>query len=112
MSEHLIQRKTNTLPLTQLDGETLSSSALEVKNTQALIMEAVSKLQQSKGLLQDIAFKEQVIRDQCLESRDPQRYARLQSDIAKIAIRDYDSAMSMIRYLQNENDFLKGKNQQ
>jgi uncharacterized coiled-coil protein SlyX len=51
-----------------------------------------------------------VIRDSCLENKHPQRFARLQSDLARIALRDYESALGIIRQLQNEVEYLKGRN--
>lgn len=41
---------------------------------------------------------------------DSHLFQRLESDVARIAIRDYEAALGMIRYLQGENESLRQRN--
>ena len=52
-----------------------------------------------------------MIRDKCLESKDGSLFHRLEGEITKIALRDYESALNMIRYLQTENEHLRSRNE-
>jgi hypothetical protein len=67
-------------------------------------MEAVQALTAFKRVSNELALKDQYIRDAFLEHLDGSLFYRLESDIGRTAMRDYESSLNMIRYLQTENE--------
>ena len=63
-----------------------------------------------KSSLEDTRRKDQLLRDHFLESVKGSAFRKLESDIAKQSIRDYESSLTLIRYLQSENEHLKRRN--
>lgn len=55
-----------------------------------VLMEAISAMTHLKKLVNQITLKDQLLKDKCLEHLDDSLFSRLESDIAKSAIRDYE----------------------
>lgn len=75
-------------------------------------METIKMLEHSKNILIDDRYKDQLIRDSFfLESSSPSSFLKLQSDLAQLSIRDYESSLTLIRQLQSENKRLLRQNE-
>ena len=82
-------------------------SSPETLASQGLLMETISTLETFKRSFDDSRRKDQILRDHCLESVHGSSFHRLESDIARQAIRDYERSLSLIKYLQSENEQLR-----
>lgn len=73
-------------------------------------METISAMQHLKKLVNQITLKDQLLKDKCLENLPNTLFSRLESDIAKSAIRDYEIQVNLTNYLTSENEHLKVRN--
>lgn len=113
MNEYLAYVKKSSLSVEDASADpTLPPTSLpDNLATKGLLMESVTAFTSFKLCLKDSRLKDQYLRDHFLESAPNSSFSRLQSDIARQSIRDYESSLSMIRYLQGENEALKRRNE-
>ncbi|CDW91492.1 UNKNOWN [Stylonychia lemnae] len=77
----------------------------ESSNQLAVIHETVSAMRQAKILFKENEIKDQIIRG----NKGILKF--IEGDIAKMAVREYESSQNMIKYLNDENHSLKLQNQ-
>ena len=112
MNEFLTYVKNSSLSVS--DPSTDSSLPMlgspETLANRGLLMDSIQTLRSFKSSLEDQRRKDQLLRDNFLESVKGSSFSKLESDIAKQSIRDYESSLTLVRYLQSENEHLKRRN--